>query len=79
MLLLNDAEAAAKIAVATLIAFCSTYSFNCLRDFSFSLHFLYIHYLGLRFYWSTLVSTNFMQLISVKTLHYVSNIFPVSL
>ena len=45
MLLLNDAEAAAKIAVATLIAFCSTYSFNCLRDFSFSLHFLYIHYL----------------------------------
>ena len=44
-----DAEAAAaKPAIATLIAFCSTYSIICLIYFSFSLHFLYIHYLDFK-------------------------------
>ena len=43
-----DAEAAAKTAIATLIAFCSTYSILCLIYFSFSLHFLYINYLDFK-------------------------------
>ena len=43
-----DAEAAAKTAIATLIAFCSTYSIICLIYFSFSLHFLYINYLDFK-------------------------------
>lgn len=42
------AAAATKNAVATLIAFLSTYSINCLVYLSFSLLYFYIHYLVLR-------------------------------
>jgi hypothetical protein len=51
----NATATTTKDAVATLIAFCSTYSIICLVYLSFILNFLYINYLDTRFYYSNIV------------------------
>ena len=53
--LVFNAAATTKNAVATLIAFCSTFSRICLIYLYFILNFLYINYVDIQFYYSNFV------------------------